>query len=176
MDKEAREWRQIYKVSELWSLLGRDLTNIQALQLLEYIIKHGSERVIDDARSHLSTLKMLRNFHYVDDKGKDQGINGGLGTSISSHILMFGALCLVRQRSKEIVELLSDLEKVRQERRKAKANRNKYIGTGNDSMNFSSGGRYGGFGSDSLDYGGNSGYGGSSGEHTGVVFFVGRCF
>jgi epsin len=80
---------------------------------------------------------------------------------------------LVRQRAKEIVELLSDLDKVRQERRKAKANRNKYIGTGNDSMSFSSsGGRYGGFGSDTLDYGGNgsSGYGGSSGEHTGVVF------
>ena len=48
----------------------------QALQLLEYIIKHGSERVVDDARSHLSTIKMLRNFHYIDDKGKDQGING----------------------------------------------------------------------------------------------------
>jgi len=48
----------------------------QALQLLEYIIKHGSERVVDDARSHLSTLKMLRNFHYIDEKGKDQGING----------------------------------------------------------------------------------------------------
>ena len=60
MDKEAREWRQIYK----------------ALQLLEYMIKHGSERVVDDARSHLSTLKMLRNFHYIDEKGKDQGING----------------------------------------------------------------------------------------------------
>jgi len=48
----------------------------QALQLLEYIIKHGSERVVDDARSHLSTIKMLRNFHYIDEKGKDQGING----------------------------------------------------------------------------------------------------
>lgn len=78
---------------------------------------------------------------------------------------------LVRQRAKEIVELLSDLDKVRQERRKAKANRNKYIGTGNDSMSFSSsGGRYGGFGNDSLDNGGSSGYGGSSGAHTGVVF------
>lgn len=112
---------------------------------------------------------MLRNFHYIDDKGKDQGINGGLGTSIFFHILIFDALFLVRQRSKEIVELLSDLEKVRQERRKAKANRNKYIGSGNDSMNFS-GGRYGGFGSDSLDYGGNSGYDGGSSEHTGVGF------
>jgi hypothetical protein len=48
----------------------------QALQLLEYLIKHGSERVVDDARSHVSTLKMLRNFHYVDERGKDEGING----------------------------------------------------------------------------------------------------
>ena len=48
----------------------------QALQLLEYLIKHGSERVVDDARSHISTLKMLRNFHYIDDKGKDEGLNG----------------------------------------------------------------------------------------------------
>jgi hypothetical protein len=48
----------------------------QALQLLEYLVKHGSERVVDDARSHISTLKMLRNFHYIDEKGKDEGING----------------------------------------------------------------------------------------------------
>jgi epsin len=116
-EKEASEWRQIYK----------------ALQLLEYIIKHGSERVVDDARSHLSMIKMLRNFHFIDDKGKDQGIN-------------------VRNRSKELADLLSDLDKVRQERRKAKANRNKYKGVGNDSMSpsftSSSGSRYGGFGSD----------------------------
>lgn len=60
MEMEARQWRQIYK----------------ALQLLEYIVKHGSERVVDDARAHISTIKMLRNFHYIDEKGKDQGING----------------------------------------------------------------------------------------------------
>lgn len=55
-----------------------DLTTIfmKALQLLEYLVKHGSERVVDDARSHISTIKMLRNFHYIDDKGKDEGING----------------------------------------------------------------------------------------------------
>ncbi|KIY69293.1 ENTH-domain-containing protein [Cylindrobasidium torrendii FP15055 ss-10] len=125
MEKEARQWRQIYK----------------ALQLLEYLIKNGSERVVDDARAHISTVKMLRNFHYIDDKGKDQGIN-------------------VRNRSKEIVELLSDVEKIRTERRKAKANKNKYTGTGSDGMSFSgggSGGRYGGFGSDSLGGGGFSG-------------------
>ncbi|KAH7928430.1 ENTH-domain-containing protein [Leucogyrophana mollusca] len=122
MEKEARQWRQIYK----------------ALQLLEYLVKHGSERVVDDARSHVSTLKMLRNFHYIDDKGKDEGLN-------------------VRNRARELVEMLSDVEAIRNERRKAKANRHKYTGTGNDPMSFSSGGsRYGGFGSDSL--GGGGGY------------------
>jgi len=142
MEKEARQWRQIYK----------------ALQLLEYLIKHGSERVVDDARSHVSTLKMLRSFHYIDEKGKDQGIN-------------------VRNRSKELVELLADVEQIRQERKKAKANRTKYVGTGNDGLSSGSG-RYGGFGNESYasggsysgDYGANaSGYdreysgGGSSG-------------
>jgi epsin len=120
MEKEARQWRQIYK----------------ALQLLEYLIKHGSERVIDDARAHLSTLKMLRNFHYIDEKGKDEGVN-------------------VRNRARELVELLSDVEKIRAERRKAKTNRHKYVGTGHDGLglSFQSGGsRYGGFGNDNQSY------------------------
>ncbi|PWN43449.1 ENTH-domain-containing protein, partial [Ceraceosorus guamensis] len=60
MEREAKEWRMIYK----------------SLQLLEYIVKHGSERVVDDARSHVGTIKILRNFHYIDEQGKDQGING----------------------------------------------------------------------------------------------------
>jgi len=118
MEKEAKQWREIYK----------------ALQLMEYIIKHGSERVVDDARSHLSTIKMLRNFHYIDEKGKDQGVN-------------------VRNRSSEIAAMLVDLDKIRAERRKAKANRNKYVGTGNEGM---SEGRYGGFGNDSMYGGGGS--------------------
>ena len=67
---------------------------------------------------------------------------------------------LVRNRSRELVDLLSDVEKIRAERRKAKANKNKYIGVGSDGfgMSFDSG-RYGGFGNDSLgdsgSYGGN---------------------
>ena len=48
----------------------------QALQLLEYLVKHGSERVVDDARAHMATIKIMRNFSYIDEKGKDQGING----------------------------------------------------------------------------------------------------
>jgi epsin len=110
------------------------------LQLLEFLIKHGSERVVDDARSHLSLIRMLRQFHYIDTNGKDQGIN-------------------VRNRSQELVKLLGDVEAIRAERKKARANRNKFGGMEGTGGAFSSGGggggRYGGFGSDS--YGGYSG-------------------
>ncbi len=68
----------------------------------------------------------------------------------------------VRQRAKEVTELLGDLDRLRSERRKAKANRSKYVGTGNDASNpsfYSGGSRYGGFGSDSLGGGGGGEYG-----------------
>ncbi|CAG8481879.1 3816_t:CDS:2 [Scutellospora calospora] len=117
-EKEARQWRQIYK----------------ALQLLEYLVKHGSERVVDDARAHMATIKIMRNFTFIDDKGKDQGIN-------------------VRSRAKELAELLSDVEKIRQERRKAKANKTKYTGVSSDAIGYGgSSSRYGGFGNNDTFY------------------------
>ena len=108
--------------------------------MLEFLIKNGSERVIDDARSHLSLLKMLRQFHYIDQNGKDQGVN-------------------VRNRSKELAELLSDVDRIRTERKKARANRNKFGGVegGASTSGMSGGSRYGGFGSEDAGYGGYSG-------------------
>ncbi|KAH6639592.1 hypothetical protein C7974DRAFT_388832 [Boeremia exigua] len=127
-EKASEEWRQIYK----------------ALQLLEFLVKNGSERVIDDARSHVSLLKMLRQFHFIDMNGKDQGIN-------------------VRNRAKELAELLGDVDRIRSERKKARANRNKFggveggMGGGGFSGSSGGGGRYGGFGSESAEYGGHTG-------------------
>jgi len=67
----------------------------------------------------------------------------------------------VRNRSKEIVELLSDVEKIRTERRKAKTNKTKYTGVGNEGWGpTSTGTRYGGFGNDSVGSGGGGSYGG----------------
>jgi epsin len=72
------------------------------------------------------------------------------------------SLFSVRNRSKEIVELLSDVEKIRAERRKSKANKTKYTGVGSDGWGpASSGARYGGFGSDSYGSGGGGRYGGN---------------
>jgi epsin len=73
-------------------------------------------------------------------------------------------ICLVRNRAKELAELLSDIEKIRQERKKAKANRAKFVSASSDSIGYGgfSGGfsgsfnggssRYGGFGNDSYSY------------------------
>ncbi len=130
-EKAAEEWRQIYK----------------ALQLLEFLIKNGSERVIDDARSHLTLLKMLRQFHFIDQNGKDQGVN-------------------VRNRAKELAELLSDVDRIRAERKKARATRNKYTGVeGGAGLGggLSSSSRYGGFGSEDAGGASSGGYGGYSG-------------
>lgn len=115
--------------------------------------------MIDDVRSHLSLIKMLRQFHYIDANGKDQGIN-------------------VRNRSKELSDLLSDVERIRTERKKARANKKKYGGVEGGAglgggMSSSSGSRYGGFGSEAGGFGGatrtvygdGGGFGGEEGDY-----------
>ncbi|KAG0341955.1 Epsin-3, clathrin recruitment and traffic between the Golgi and endosome [Podila humilis] len=151
-EKESREWRHIYK----------------SLVLLEYLVTHGSERVVDEARGHISTIKYLRSFQFVDDNGKDEGIN-------------------VRNRAKEFAEMLSSVDRIKEERKKAKANRNKFIGSeGGGGMSGGSGGfagtgsKYGGFGSDSYfdsSYSGSSsgsGYPGSGSSSRGGSRRAGR--
>jgi epsin len=86
-------------------------------------------------------LKMLKQFQFLDQNGKDQGIN-------------------VRNRAKELADLLSDVEKIRAERKKARANRNKFGGVeGGRGIGMGGGGpsKYGGFGSEDAGYGGYSG-------------------
>ena len=58
-------------------------TKKKALQLLEYLIKNGSERVVDDARNHIYEIRALQNYNYVDEKRKDQGLNGGIDIFLS---------------------------------------------------------------------------------------------
>ena len=64
----------------------------------------------------------------------------------------------VRNRAKELAELLSDSEKIRAERKKAKQTKSKYTGAGSDEAGFGgTGKKYGGFGNDDLSYGSYSG-------------------
>ena len=84
---------------------------------------------------------MLRQFHFIDQNGKDQGVN-------------------VRNRAQELAKLLQDVDAIRAERKKARSNRNKFGGVeGGMGMSggFSSNTSYGGFGSDEAGYGGYQG-------------------
>lgn len=94
-----KNWRRVYK----------------ALLLLAYLIRNGSERVVTSAREHIYDLRSLENYNFIDENGKDQGIN-------------------VRQKVKEMVEFIQDDDRLREERKKAKKNKDKYIGVSSDSM------------------------------------------
>ncbi|CAM4614737.1 unnamed protein product [Leuciscus chuanchicus] len=87
----------------------------KSLLLLAYLIRNGSERVVTSAREHLYDLRSIESYHCVDENGKDQGIN-------------------VRQKVKEMLEFVQDDDRLREERKKAKKNRDKYIGVSSDSM------------------------------------------
>ncbi|XP_036380418.1 clathrin interactor 1-like [Megalops cyprinoides] len=94
-----KNWRRVYK----------------ALLLLAYLIRNGSERVVTSAREHIYDLRSMENYHFIDENGKDQGIN-------------------VRQKVKEMVEFVQDDDRLREERKKAKKNKDKYIGVSSDSV------------------------------------------
>ncbi|XP_010127694.1 PREDICTED: clathrin interactor 1 isoform X2 [Chlamydotis macqueenii] len=94
-----KNWRRVYK----------------SLLLLAYLIRNGSERVVTSAREHIYDLRSLENYHFVDENGKDQGIN-------------------IRQKVKEMVEFAQDDDRLREERKKAKKNKDKYIGVSSDSV------------------------------------------
>ncbi|XP_054611171.1 clathrin interactor 1-like [Dunckerocampus dactyliophorus] len=102
-----KNWRRVYK----------------ALLLLAYLIRNGSERVVTSAREHIYDLRSLENYHFLDENGKDQGIN-------------------VRQKVKEMVEFIQDDDRLREERKKAKKNKDKYIGVSSDSMGGGGGGSF----------------------------------
>eukprot|EP00850_Spirogloea_muscicola_P007846 SM000040S14858 [mRNA] locus=s40:745132:749308:- [translate_table: standard] len=91
--EREKNWRHMYK----------------ALTLLEFLVAHGSEKVIDEFRESTYQIKGLVNFQFVEPNGKDQGIN-------------------VRKKAQTILALLQDTEKIREVRAKASANKDKYGG------------------------------------------------
>ncbi|KAL2083967.1 hypothetical protein ACEWY4_019485 [Coilia grayii] len=67
------------------------------MTLMEYLIKTGSERVAQQCRENIYAVQTLKDFQYIDRDGKDQGVN-------------------VREKAKQLVTLLKDEERLREER------------------------------------------------------------
>ncbi|CAO1635823.1 unnamed protein product [Sympodiomycopsis kandeliae] len=70
----------------------------KTLTLLDYLLHAGSENVVIYFRDNMYVVKTLREFQYIDESGKDQGAN-------------------VRQKAKDITNLLQDEARLRDERR-----------------------------------------------------------
>ncbi|XP_064815321.1 epsin-3-like [Oncorhynchus masou masou] len=117
----------------------------KALTLLDYLIKTGSERVAQQCRENAFTIQTLRDFQYMDRDGRDQGGN-------------------VREKARQLVSLLRDEERLRQERSQALTTKERMTaGTGGG------GGGTGGGGGGTGGGGGGTGGGGGGGTGHGVV-------
>jgi hypothetical protein len=55
---------------------GAQITFCQSLLLLEHLVKNGSENLVEHAKSRVYDLRTLKQYAMIDEKGKDQGING----------------------------------------------------------------------------------------------------
>ncbi|NWX84062.1 EPN3 protein, partial [Nothoprocta pentlandii] len=84
-------WRRLNDSGKNWRHVYKALT------LLDYLIKTGSEKVTHQCRENLYTIQTLKDFQYVDRDGKDQGIN-------------------IREKVKQVMALLKDEERLKQER------------------------------------------------------------
>ncbi|XP_045771362.1 epsin-1 isoform X2 [Maniola jurtina] len=71
----------------------------KALVLMEYLIKTGSEKVAMQCKENIFAIHTLKDFQYMEE-GKDQGLN-------------------VREKAKQLVNLLKDEERLKNERARA---------------------------------------------------------
>jgi epsin len=78
----------------------------KSLVLLDHLIKYGNERVSQQCKENIFAIQTLKDFQYIEDQ-KDQGYN-------------------VREKAKQLVALLKDDERLRNERRKAQDARERY--------------------------------------------------
>ncbi|KAG1714621.1 Epsin-2 [Nymphon striatum] len=110
--------------SEIMTLIWKRLNDhgknwrhvYKALVLLEYLIKTASERVAQQCRENIFAIQTLKDFQHVEDN-KDQGIN-------------------VREKAKQLVSLLKDDERLRNERARALKAKERFaqsaVGIGSD--------------------------------------------
>jgi epsin len=90
----------------IWRSLWAE--TLQSLTVLDYLVHAGSENVVLYFKDNLYIIKTLKEFQYVDEDGKDCGAN-------------------VRQKAKDISNLLSDAGRLREERRNRASMRDRMI-------------------------------------------------
>lgn len=76
---------------------------------MEYLLRAGSDRVIQDACDHIYNIRGLQEFRYTDSEHKERGSG-------------------IRSLSKSLVELLNDSAKLKALRKETQKNKDKFVG------------------------------------------------
>ncbi|XP_007420077.3 ENTH domain-containing protein 1 [Python bivittatus] len=88
MNDHGKNWRHVYK----------------SLTLLDYLLKNGSKKVIQHCQEGFFNIQVLKDFHHLDEAGKDQGFH-------------------VREKAKQVLALLKDEQLLHNEREIARRTR-----------------------------------------------------
>ncbi|XP_077195553.1 ENTH domain-containing protein 1 isoform X2 [Paroedura picta] len=88
LNDHGKNWRHVYK----------------SLTLLDYLLKNGSKKVIQHCQEGSYNIQLLKDFHHIDEAGKDQGF-------------------YVREKSKQVIALLTDEQQLHNERETARRTR-----------------------------------------------------
>jgi len=100
LNDHGKYWRHVYK----------------SLLLIDYLLRHGSERMIQECRNRIYEVNTLQEFQFIDENDKDHGLS-------------------VRERAKLVCELINDDQRLRTEREKAKENLKKFdVGIGSEGL------------------------------------------
>lgn len=90
LNDHGKNWRHVYK----------------SLVLLDYLVKSGSDHVVQYCSEHIIAIQTLKDFQHVED-GVDHGMN-------------------VREKAKQLVAILKDSDKLKNERSRAASIRNRF--------------------------------------------------
>ncbi|CAB3399774.1 unnamed protein product [Caenorhabditis bovis] len=97
-------------MSIVWKRLndsGKNWRHVyKSLVLLDFLVKCGHEKVAQQCRENIFTIETLKDFQHIED-GRDQGLN-------------------IREKAKQITGLLSDDERLKNERTRFMITRNKF--------------------------------------------------
>lgn len=106
------------KFKQVWDVLKKRIAAgtgekwrmaYKSLLVIEFLVKQSSQHVVQVILDNSTAIQDLQKFTYKDEAGKDWGLN-------------------VRNRAKELCTLLGNPDRIRAERAKAKANKEKYKG------------------------------------------------
>lgn len=84
LNDHGKNWRHVYK----------------SLVLLEYLVKNGSQRVVQQCKDNIFSIETLKDFQFIDKDEKDHG-------------------ALVREKAKTLATLIKDDQLIEEERTRA---------------------------------------------------------